>query len=95
MNNLLITQDRPGARRKTVRKLYLGSQVREKLRSWQSTTLLSFSEELEDFLGMCRGQENLRIADGLAGLRAIESRGGRQTEAPAPALRFSSNLSGA
>lgn len=72
MNNLLITQDRPGGVRKTTRKLYPEIMVREKLKSWQSTALLSFAEELEDFLALTEGRRDVKIADGYAGLRTVE-----------------------
>lgn len=72
MRNLLITQERPGGPRKTVRKLYPEIMVREKLKTWQSTTLRTFEEELEDFLALCDGKPGVRIADGAAGVRAIE-----------------------
>lgn len=71
MQNLLITQDRPGAPRKKVRKFYPEIMVREKLRSWTSTALLSFEEELRDFLRMVQG-ERTSLADGVAGFRAVE-----------------------
>jgi predicted dehydrogenase len=45
--------------------------VREKLKSWTSTALLSFEEELGDFLRMTRG-EKTHLADGVAGFRAVE-----------------------
>ena len=46
--------------------------IREKLRSWQSTALLSFKEELRDFLAMADGQVDVPLADGYDGLRALE-----------------------
>jgi predicted dehydrogenase len=72
MQNLLITQDRPGAPRQRKRKLYPEIMVREKLHTWQSTALLSFKEELVDFLDLAAGRDTGRIADGYAGLRSIE-----------------------
>jgi predicted dehydrogenase len=71
MSNLLVTQDKPGAPRKKIRKLYPEIMVREKLKSWTSTALLSFQDELADFLKMTRG-ERTNLADGLAGFRAVE-----------------------
>jgi predicted dehydrogenase len=71
MQNLLITQEKPGAPRKKTRKLYPEIMVREKLKSWTSTALLSFEEELGDFLRMTRG-EKTHLADGVAGFRAVE-----------------------
>lgn len=71
MFNQLITQDRPGGQRKRRFKLYPEIIVREKLRGWQSTTLITFHEELADFLRMMDGQ-SVPLADGWDGLRAIE-----------------------
>lgn len=71
MSNLLVTQDKPGGPRKKTRKLYPEIMVREKLKSWTSTALLSFEDELVDFLRMTRG-ERTNLADGLAGFRAVE-----------------------
>ena len=72
MQNLLVTQDAPGATRRTERKRYPEIMVREKLFTWQSTALLSFKEELRDFLALTQGNGKVRIADGYAGLRSIE-----------------------
>jgi predicted dehydrogenase len=73
MRNLLITQDRPGGERRVQRHLYAGIMLREKLRSWQTTALLSFMEELKDFNALVAGNNGkTRIADGVAGLRAAE-----------------------
>jgi predicted dehydrogenase len=71
MSNLLITQDKPGGPRRKVRKFYPEIMLREKLKSWTSTALLSFEEELADFLRMTRG-EKTNLADGVAGFRAVE-----------------------
>ncbi len=72
MRNLLITQDEPGGRTRTRRLLYRGVMIREKLRSWHSTALLSFEGELRDFLAMTEGRYDVRLADGYAGLRSVE-----------------------
>jgi predicted dehydrogenase len=71
MQNLLVTQEKPGGARRKVRKLYPEIMVREKLKSWTSTALLSFQEELADFLRMTRGEKS-QLADGVAGFRAVE-----------------------
>jgi predicted dehydrogenase len=71
MFNLLVTHERPGARRRRQFKFYPSAIVREKVKGWQSTTLASFSEELSDFLAMVGGRP-VRLADGWAGLRAVE-----------------------
>lgn len=72
MRNLLITQDRPGGHRRVERRRYPGIMLREKLRTWQSTALLSFMDELRDFERLTKGEPGTRIADGRAGLRAVE-----------------------
>jgi predicted dehydrogenase len=71
MSNLLVTRTGPGARR-TKRKIYPEIMVREKLKSWTSTALLSFKDELHDFLRMIRGEKHMALADGWSGVRAIE-----------------------
>jgi predicted dehydrogenase len=72
MYNLLITQDRPGGPRKKTHRFYPEIMVREKLKSWTSTALLSFKEELRDFLRATGGAGDVALADGFAGLRALE-----------------------
>ncbi len=72
MRNLLITQDRPGGRTKVRRRLYPEIMVREKLKSWHSTALLSFAGELGDFLAVHNGRLDVPLADGYAGLRSVE-----------------------
>ncbi len=71
MFNMLITRSSHGARKRAF-KLYPEVMLREKIRGWTSTALLSFQEELADFVRLTRGERNLTIADGFAGLRAIE-----------------------
>jgi len=70
MSNLLVTRGQNGQLRKT-RRVYPSIMVREKLRSWESTALASFEDELEQFLCMIDGSP-ANCADGVAGLRAIE-----------------------
>jgi predicted dehydrogenase len=72
MQNLLITQEKSGGPRTKLRRFYPEIMVREKLKSWKSTLLLSFKEELRDFLAMAAGAKDLPLADGFDGLRAIE-----------------------
>ena len=72
MHNLLITQDRPEGPRKKVRRFYPEIMVREKLFSWKSTALKAFEKELKEFIKMCNGEKEVQMADGIAGLRAIE-----------------------
>jgi predicted dehydrogenase len=71
MFNMLVTQDKPGGARKRKLKLYPEIIVREKLKGWETTTRITFDEELEDFLHMIAG-ETVRLADGKAGVHAIE-----------------------
>jgi predicted dehydrogenase len=72
MGNLLVTHERPGAARTVVRKRYLDVVLRERLRSWESTTQLSFEEELADFIERMAGGAGGRLADGHDGLRSVE-----------------------
>ena len=72
MLNLLITQDKPGAATKRSFKLYPKHAVREKIRGWQSTTLRTFKEELRDFRARILEGADVPLADGQAGLRAVE-----------------------
>jgi len=71
MFNLLVTQDRPGGRRRRTYKLYPEIIVREKLKTWTSTALQSFQDELTGFRDMIDGRP-AALADGFAGLRAVE-----------------------
>lgn len=72
MFNLLVTSDRPGGRRTRTMKFYPEIILREKVRSWTSTALQSFREELADFLQRCAGEKTPVLADGVAGVRAVE-----------------------
>ena len=72
MQNLLITQDRPEGPTRTKHLRYLGIKIRERLKSWHSTALLSFEGELRDFLAMTEGRFDVPLADGYAGLRSVE-----------------------
>lgn len=71
MLNMLITQNEPGGPRKRQIKPYPEIMVREKVKSWTSTALISFEEELRDFLRMLKG-EKVPLADGWSGVRATE-----------------------
>jgi predicted dehydrogenase len=71
MFNLLVTHDRPGGPRRIQRRFSPELIVREKLRGWQSTTYATFQAELADFFRRLRG-EPVPLADGWAGLRAVE-----------------------
>jgi predicted dehydrogenase len=72
MQNLLVTQERPGGPRRTKRLFYPQIMIREKLKSWTSTALESFREELDDFFRMVERSGPVTLADGHAGLRAVE-----------------------
>jgi len=72
MFNLLVTQSEPGSSRARKRLFYPQIILREKLKSWTSTALLSFKEELRDFLTMTSGAANVPLATGVDGLRAVE-----------------------
>jgi predicted dehydrogenase len=71
MFNLLISRDRPGGPLRRERKFYPEIIVREKFRGWQTTTYLSFQDELVDFLRMVQGESSAN-ADGWSGFRAVE-----------------------
>jgi len=73
MENMLITMETPGGPRTVTRNRYRAIQIREKLRSWKTTALASFQAELAEFIALTGGRTGLRIADGLAALRAVES----------------------
>jgi predicted dehydrogenase len=72
MENMLITMDKPGAATTTLKKRYLDIQIREKLRSWKTTALASFAQEMDEFIALVQGGTNLRISDGNAAVRAVE-----------------------
>ncbi len=71
MQAMLIVKTDDGGFKKT-QKFYPEIMVREKLKTWKATALISFKEELEDFLKMTAGDVNVPLADGYAGLRALE-----------------------
>lgn len=71
MMSMLITMDRPGGRSRRTRNFYPWNIIREKLQGWQSTAERTFSQELGDFVRLCEGKQGT-IADGFAGLRAVE-----------------------
>ncbi len=73
MYNLLITHDKPGSPRTRREEKYFNIAVREKLFSWKATALMSFKEELQDFVRLVNGARDVVIADGHAGLRAVEA----------------------
>jgi predicted dehydrogenase len=70
MQNLLIVNE--NGRQKKVHRFYPKIMIREKLKSWKSTALISFMEELRDFLEMTAGKVDVPLADGYDGLRSVE-----------------------
>lgn len=72
MRNVLITHEEPGSARRVTRKLYPEVVLREKLRSWESTTQISFAGELQDFIDRIGGGMAGWSADGHDGLRSVE-----------------------
>lgn len=72
MQNLLITHAKPGAPRKVERKRYIDLMVKEKLKSWTSTTQTTFDGELVDFVARIGGQWTGALADGHDGLRSLQ-----------------------
>ena len=72
MHNLLITRAHDGVPRRVEQKRYPDIMVREKLQSWKWTAQRTFEGELRDFVSRIGGGERGALADGNAGLRAIE-----------------------
>jgi predicted dehydrogenase len=64
--------DRTSGRRRRERRFYPEIILREKFRGWQTTTSLAFQEELADFMKLANGDRAVPLADGVAGLRAVE-----------------------
>lgn len=71
MQTLVITRDQNGRTRKH-RKFFPEIIIREKLKSWQSTAVLSFEEELRDFVRTINNDGVFPVADGHDGLRSLE-----------------------
>lgn len=72
MQTMLIELTGPNGQAKRTMNLHPEIMVREKLKTWTSTALISFKEELTDFLKMASGDFSVPLADGFAGLRTIE-----------------------
>ena len=70
MMNMVVTTDEKRAHRHRTMHLHPWINLREKLRGWQTTAEISFSEELTDFVRLVHGQPS-RVADGPAGLGAV------------------------
>lgn len=71
MTNETVTADKPGGQRSKKMRRYPEIILREKLKGWQTTSYLSFQDELRDFLPMVEGRATA-LADGWSGVRAIE-----------------------
>ncbi len=72
MFSMAVHLDELGSMRRRRYSVYPGVFVREKLRGWTSTVRVAFTEELQDFVPLTAGQSTATIADGVAGLRAVE-----------------------
>lgn len=72
MMNLLVTKTGPNGAVHKKREFYPEIILREKLKTWLSTALISFREELRDFRALVYGNVNVPLADGYDGLRSIE-----------------------
>lgn len=69
-----IYMDKPGGRRHREFHFYPEIILREKFRGWETTTALAFQEEFQDFVRLAEGAPSsaVALADGVAGLRAVE-----------------------
>ena len=72
MFNMLITKETSGGKARRRFAFYPEIIVKEKLFGWQSTVVETFRQELTDFIALSRDGKPSRIADGYAGLRAVE-----------------------
>ncbi|PYJ53125.1 MAG: hypothetical protein DME82_14800 [Verrucomicrobia bacterium] len=72
MMNLLIQNPTASTKRRRRFLFYPMITIKEKLFGWQSTVVETFRHELEDFITLCQGGTAGCIADGAAGLRAVE-----------------------
>src|SRR5262249_39120190 len=74
MFSMAVFMDEPGGPRRRKLNFYPGHILQEKLFGWQLTTEQSFRREFADFADLCAGKpaDPIRIADGFAGLRAVE-----------------------
>lgn len=72
MMHLLITMNKPGGKRQRSFSFYPAMAIREKVFGWQHTVIETFRQELTDFISLASGGPRGAIADGFAGLRAVE-----------------------
>lgn len=69
----VIRLDKPGGNKSIERRFYPKTILREKFKGWQNTVMLTFVEELADFVAAARQQPGSgRLATGTDGLRAIQ-----------------------
>jgi len=69
---MAVQFDRSSGRRRREYHCYPEILLREKFRGWQTTTSLAFQEEFRDFVRLAGGGGGVTLADGWAGLRAVE-----------------------
>jgi predicted dehydrogenase len=72
MANILITKETVRSKASRRVRLYPMITIKEKLFGWQSTVIETFRHELADFVNLCQSGSAGCIADGGAGLRAVE-----------------------
>ncbi len=72
MMNTVVTKATTESKPKRRMIFYPMYMLREKFYGWQSTGIETFRLELSDFVSLCGGGSPGAIADGAAGLRAIE-----------------------
>ena len=72
MMNILIKRETSRDKGRSRFRFYPMLTIKEKLFGWQSTVIETFREELSDFVDLCHGGAGGCIADGNAGLRAVE-----------------------
>ena len=73
MRSRVISLDKPGGKARVRRRFYLGAEVREKIRGWQSTAVDTFVEEFADFIALTEDRAGSgSIATAIDGHRATE-----------------------
>ncbi len=72
MMNILITKQSGSNNARRRFRFYPMNAIKEKLLGWQSTVIETFRLELTDFITLCQGGRASCIADGAAGLRAVQ-----------------------
>ncbi|MFN2507472.1 MAG: Gfo/Idh/MocA family protein [Chthoniobacterales bacterium] len=72
MMNMLITKEAAESTPRRRFKFYPAITMKEKLFGWQDTVVETFRQEISEFMALCGGGRAEQIADGRAGLRAVE-----------------------